>query len=119
MYLFKHTKRTPFVQPRGFGQSEIRSIRCLPKPSSHSPNELHDASKECPLIFLEKLFSVSVLKEVAFLSWKWDVVTVVEIKSLRCLPFCLLATLPSSRRFQYSLGVNVLDYTDTHLNKSS
>ena len=30
MYLFKHTKRTPFVKPRGFGQSEIRSIRCLP-----------------------------------------------------------------------------------------
>ena len=29
-YLFKHTKRTPFVKPRGFGQSEIRSIRCLP-----------------------------------------------------------------------------------------
>ena len=30
MYLFKHTKRTPFVKPHGFGQSEIRSIRCLP-----------------------------------------------------------------------------------------
>ena len=30
MYLFKHTKRTPFVKPRGFGQSKIRSIRCLP-----------------------------------------------------------------------------------------
>ena len=29
-YLFKHTKRTPFVKPRKFGQSEIRSIRCLP-----------------------------------------------------------------------------------------
>ena len=29
-YLFKHTKRTPFVKPRGFGQSKIRSIRCLP-----------------------------------------------------------------------------------------
>ena len=28
--LFKHTKRTPFVKPRGFGQSEIQSIRCLP-----------------------------------------------------------------------------------------
>ena len=30
-YLLKHTKHTPFVKPRGFGQSEIRSIRCLPK----------------------------------------------------------------------------------------
>ena len=30
MYLFKHTKHTPFVKPRGFGQSKIRSIRCLP-----------------------------------------------------------------------------------------
>ena len=29
-YLFKHTKCTPFVKPCGFGQSEIRSIRCLP-----------------------------------------------------------------------------------------
>ena len=29
-YLFKHTKRTPFVKPRGFGQSKIRSIMCLP-----------------------------------------------------------------------------------------
>ena len=29
-YLFKHTKCTPFVRPRRFGQSEIRSIRCLP-----------------------------------------------------------------------------------------
>ena len=29
-YLFKHTKCTPFVKPRKFGQSEIRSIRCLP-----------------------------------------------------------------------------------------
>ena len=28
-YLFKHTKCTPFVRPRGFGQSEIWSIRCL------------------------------------------------------------------------------------------
>ena len=23
MYLFKHTKRTPFVKPRGFGQSGV------------------------------------------------------------------------------------------------
>ena len=30
MYLFKHTKHTPFVKPCEFGQSEIRSIRCLP-----------------------------------------------------------------------------------------
>ena len=29
-YLFKHTKRTPLVKPRRFGQSKIRSIRCLP-----------------------------------------------------------------------------------------
>ena len=29
-YLFKHTKRTPFVKPRGFGQSEFWSNRCLP-----------------------------------------------------------------------------------------
>ena len=29
MYLFKHTKCTPFVKPRGFGQSKMQSIRCL------------------------------------------------------------------------------------------
>ena len=30
MYLFEHTKFTPFVKPRRFGQSKIWSIRCLP-----------------------------------------------------------------------------------------
>ena len=29
-YLFKHTKCTPFVKPRGFNQSKIWSIRYLP-----------------------------------------------------------------------------------------
>ena len=36
MYLFKHTKHTPFVKPCRFGQFEIRSIRCLP---SREPND--------------------------------------------------------------------------------